>query len=95
MWGITPCFSTSLAGDEKLCDASRQQKFPPANNFWAVTENSATNAWNVNLSNGNTNNNNKATNSNYVRCVRQWGILFCPNQQASTFALRATVDKEA
>ena len=38
-------------------------------NHWSATENSVTNAWYVNLSNGNTNNNTK-TNSNYVRCVR-------------------------
>ena len=40
-------------------------------NHWSAStvSNNTTNAWRVNLSNGNTNNNNK-TNSNYVRCVR-------------------------
>jgi len=33
------------------------------------TENSSTNAWNLNLSNGNQNNNNKSTNQNRVRAV--------------------------
>lgn len=42
----------------------------PANNFWSATENSSTNAWNVNLNNGNTNNNNK-NNTNQLRCVRK------------------------
>jgi len=40
-----------------------------ASNYWTATENNTTNAWNVNMSSGSTNNNNK-TNSNYVRCVR-------------------------
>ena len=34
-----------------------------------ITENSATNAWNLNFSNGNQNNNNKSTNQNRVRAV--------------------------
>ncbi len=40
-------------------------------NYWSATtkSNNTTNAWNVNLSNGNTNNNGK-TNGNTVRCVR-------------------------
>ncbi|HAM88996.1 TPA: hypothetical protein DDY55_00255 [Candidatus Falkowbacteria bacterium] len=44
----------------------------PASNFWSSTENynNASNAWNVNLANGNTNNNTK-TNANYARCVRR------------------------
>ena len=33
------------------------------------TENSATNAWNLNFSNGNQNNNTKSTNQNRVRAV--------------------------
>ncbi|OGJ61604.1 hypothetical protein A3A67_03155 [Candidatus Peribacteria bacterium RIFCSPLOWO2_01_FULL_51_18] len=39
--------------------------------YWSVTTKSdnTTNAWNVNLSNGNTNNNGK-TSANNVRCVR-------------------------
>lgn len=47
-------------------------------NFWSSTENSNTpsNAWNVNLNNGNTNNNAK-TNSNATRCVRR-DLLFGP-----------------
>lgn len=36
--------------------------------YWSSTENSQNNAWNVNFSDGNTNNNNKY-NSNYVRAV--------------------------
>jgi len=40
-----------------------------SNNYWSATENSATNAYNVNFNNGNVNNNNK-TNTNYVRAVR-------------------------
>jgi len=39
-----------------------------AANYWSSTENSDTNAWNVNFNNGNVNNNNK-TNSKRVRCV--------------------------
>ena len=35
----------------------------------STNSNSTTNAWNVNLANGNTNNNGK-TNTNYVSCVR-------------------------
>jgi hypothetical protein len=44
----------------------------PDNNFWSSTEKSwdSTNAWNVNLNNGNTNNNTKVT-LYYVRCVRR------------------------
>ncbi|MBU2613670.1 DUF1566 domain-containing protein [Patescibacteria group bacterium] len=40
-------------------------------NYWSSTtvSNNLTNAWNTNLSNGNTNNNAKI-NANYVRCVR-------------------------
>ena len=34
-----------------------------------MTENSATNAWNLNFSNGNQNNNNKSTNQNRARPV--------------------------
>jgi hypothetical protein len=41
----------------------------------AVTENSGSNAWNVNLSNGNLNhNNNKSTNQNRVRPVSATNI---------------------
>jgi hypothetical protein len=41
----------------------------------AVTENSGSNAWNVNLSNGNVNNwNTKATNQNRVRPVSATNI---------------------
>lgn len=36
--------------------------------IWS-TENSATNAWNLNFNNGNQNNNNKSTNRNRVRPV--------------------------
>ena len=44
----------------------------PDYNFWSSTENynNSSNAWNVNLNNGNTNNNDKS-NGNYVRCVRR------------------------
>jgi len=35
----------------------------------SLTEYSATNAWNLNLSNGNMNNNTKASNRNRVRAV--------------------------
>lgn len=38
-------------------------------NHWSATENSVTNAWNTDLSNGNTNNNLKG-NAYQVRCVR-------------------------
>ena len=55
-------------------------------NFWSSTEksNSPANAWNVNLNNGNTNNNTKVTN-NYVRCVRRDlalrpSFVLCPDQ---------------
>jgi hypothetical protein len=50
----------------------------PGANFWSSTENynSQSFAWNVNLNNGNTNNNTKAT-ANNVRCVRREAIL-CP-----------------
>ena len=37
--------------------------------YWTSTEYSATNAWNLNLSNGNMNNNTKASNRNRVRAV--------------------------
>ena len=36
---------------------------------WRGTENDAANAWNLNLNNGNMNNNTKATNRNRVRPV--------------------------
>lgn len=41
-------------------------------NYWSGTtvSNNTANAWNTNLSNGNTNNNTKLTNQNYIRCVR-------------------------
>ena len=39
-----------------------------ATNYWTSLENSATNAWNVNFSSGNLNNNNRY-NSNYVRAL--------------------------
>jgi hypothetical protein len=41
-------------------------------NYWSATtvSNNPANAWNTNLSNGNTNNNTKVSNQNYVRCVR-------------------------
>lgn len=49
-----------------------------ANNYWSATENSSTNAYNLNFNNGSVNNNNKS-NNNYVRCVRGKQILrsFC------------------
>jgi len=40
-----------------------------SNNYWSSTENSSTNAYNLNFNNGSVNNNNK-TNSNYIRCVK-------------------------
>lgn len=48
-----------------------------SNNYWSATENSATNAYNVNFNNGDVNNNNK-TNNNYVRAVRsgEWRDIF-------------------
>ena len=46
--------------------------------YWASTQYSATNAWNLNLNNGNANNNTKATNQNRVRAVS------APLQIAST-----------
>ena len=49
---------------------TKQRLFMASNNYWSSTENNATNAWNVNFSNGSYNNNNK-TNNNYVRCVRR------------------------
>lgn len=36
-----------------------------------LTENSAGNAWNKNLNDGNVNTNDKATNSNYIRAVTE------------------------
>ncbi|NDV56927.1 DUF1566 domain-containing protein [Bacteroides sp. 519] len=53
---------------EQRYGVKRVIKFASAN-YWSSTENSANNAWNVNFSNGNTNNNNK-TNSRSVRCAR-------------------------
>jgi hypothetical protein len=54
------------------CDTRQvgnRQLSQPSNNFWSATQNDASNAWNVNLNNGNTNNNNMG-NTNNVRCVR-------------------------
>lgn len=53
---------------KKAGGESGRTKFQ-SDNYWSSTENSATNAWNVNFSNCNVNNNNK-TNTNYVRAVR-------------------------
>ena len=44
-------------------------------NYWSVTENNSNNAWNVNFSNGNVNNNNKY-NGNVVRPVAAFDELF-------------------
>lgn len=38
-------------------------------NYWSSTEYSATNAWNLNMNNGNRWNNSKTTNQNRVRPV--------------------------
>lgn len=46
-----------------------------ANNYWSGSEYDGSNAWNVNLNNGNANYNNKG-NNNYVRCVREFSP-FC------------------
>jgi hypothetical protein len=51
-------------------DGSYWNLTQPSNSFWSATQASATNAWYVYLYNGNTNNNNKSTNSYQVRCVR-------------------------
>ena len=40
---------------------------------WSSSEYSNNNAWNVNASNGGVNNNDKAWNNNYVRCVLAFG----------------------
>lgn len=64
-----------------------------ATNYWSSTENSTNNAWNVNFSNGNINNNNKY-NGNAVRAVAAlddgtkigWLIAFhdcCANKKSS------------
>ena len=44
-------------------------------NYWSVTENNSNNAWNVNFSNGNVNNNNKY-NGNVVRPVAAFDELY-------------------
>ena len=38
-------------------------------NYWSSSENSSSNAWNVNFNNGNVGNNTKASNSYRVRPV--------------------------
>ena len=43
----------------------------PSNNYWSATLNNSTNAYNVNLNDGNSNNNTIYNNTNYVRCVRK------------------------
>ncbi len=64
-----------------------------ATNYWSSTENSTNNAWNVNFSNGNINNNNKY-NGNAVRAVAAldeetkigWLIAYhdcCANKKSS------------
>ena len=60
-------------------DGSANNLPNPGNNFWSSTEyyNNTANAWNVNLNNGNTNNNTKVS-SNYVRCVRPKEMNFMP-----------------
>lgn len=46
-----------------------ERRYFEAGNYWSSTENSDTNARNVNFSSCSPNNNNK-TNTNYVRCVK-------------------------
>lgn len=64
-----------------------------ASNYWSSSENSQTNAWNVNFTSGNVNGNNKY-NTNYVRAVSAlgqeikegWGVAYmecCANKRMS------------
>lgn len=68
--GINASFSTPLAGDEKMCDKSRQHKLS-SGNYWSSSEKSdnSGNAWFVYLANGYTDYFGKG-NSLSVRCAR-------------------------
>jgi len=50
-----------------------------SNNYWSSSEDSSTNAYNLNFNNGNVNSNNKSV-SNYVRCVREVDFKGCLRQ---------------
>lgn len=60
------CDTPILSGQTSQCDTLI--KLGLARTLWSSTENSQNNAWNVNFTDGNTNNNNKY-NSNSVRAV--------------------------
>ncbi len=62
------------------CGNSYEDAKPQADsNYWSVTENSASNAWNVNFRTGNVNNNNNNKyNSNVARAMAAYGELFLP-----------------
>lgn len=69
-------------------DGSANNLDRPGYNFWSSSEKSwdPTNAWNVNLNNGNTNNNIK-TNLYYVRCVRRQSkfLVYLLKKQSGSF----------
>jgi len=66
---VKRCLHSAHAVRENLV-----RRYFEAGNYWSETENSATNARNVNFTDGNQNNNNK-TNTNYVRCVKGYGNI--------------------
>lgn len=75
---MTGCRKTPLNGRPTCHMASYEvarAKADSATNYWTSTENSSNNAWNVNFSSGNTNNNNKY-NQNRVRAVAAFGKEF-------------------
>jgi len=67
-WRLENLSSSQVFGELSL----RRRKIV-SNNYWSSTENSSTNAWNMNFNNDNANNNAKS-NSRYVRCVRGYSI---------------------
>ena len=62
-----------------------QEQSIVSNNYWSSSENSSTNAYNLNFNNGNVNNNTKS-NAKYVRCVRG-KLIFNQNLELITYNL--------
>lgn len=75
--GRLTIMNTARRESTESCDCYSYEDAKPQknSNYWSVTENNSTNAWNVNFSNGQVNNNNNKNNSYVVRPVAAYGGL--------------------
>ena len=77
-WGISG-FSVKKSDlsysifDTRACEGANSHSYCSGGNYWSATSNNTNNAYYINVSTGNQNNNNKTNTGNRARCVRRSG----------------------